>query len=97
VPAAGGEARLLVSHPAYDRGLALAGRSKLAFIDAHGNGDIYVLTLATGHLDRVTFDDVSEQLDAWSRDGSDTAARPAARTNGMNDIFRVKPPAHDGR
>src|SRR6516165_310182 len=63
VPAAGGEARLLVSHPAYDsRPLYSPDGTKLAFMSTRtGNGDIYVLTLATGRLDRVTFDDVSEQ------------------------------------
>jgi len=28
-----------------------------------------VLTLATGDVWRVTFDDVAETLDGWSRDG----------------------------
>ena len=34
-----------------------------------GGGDVYVLTLATGELRRLTFDDAPETLDAWSRDG----------------------------
>src|SRR6516162_11464325 len=68
-PAKGGEAHLLVSHPADEsRPLYSPDGTKLAFMSTRtGNGDIYVLTLATGRLDRVTFDDVSEQLDAWSR------------------------------
>jgi Tol biopolymer transport system component/C-terminal processing protease CtpA/Prc len=92
VPAAGGEARLLVSHPAYDsRPLYSPDGTKLAFMSTRtGNGDIYVLTLATGHLDRITFDDVSEQLDAWSRDGKWLYFSSGSQdVNGMNDIFRV--------
>ena len=92
VPAAGGEARLLVSHPAYDsRPLYSPDGTKLAFMSTRtGNGDIYVLTLATGRLDRVTFDDVSEQLDAWSRDGKWIYFSSGSQdVNGMNDIFRV--------
>ncbi len=92
VPAAGGEARLLVSHPAYDsRPLYSPDGTKLAFMSTRtGNGDIYVLTLATGHLDRVTFDDVSDQLDAWSRDGKWLYFSSGSQdVNGMNDIFRV--------
>ncbi|HEV8446517.1 MAG TPA: S41 family peptidase [Gemmatimonadaceae bacterium] len=92
VPAGGGEARLLVSHPAYDsRPLYSPDGTKLAFMSTRtGNGDIYVLTLATGRLDRVTFDDVSEQLDAWSRDGKWIYFSSGSQdVNGMNDIFRV--------
>ena len=71
VAAAGGEARLLVSHAAYDsRPLYSPDGTRLAFMSTRtGNGDIYVLSLANGQLKRLTFDDVSEQLDAWSRDG----------------------------
>jgi tricorn protease len=92
VPAAGGEARLLVSHPAYDsRPLYSPDGTKLAFMSTRtGNGDIYVLTLATGRLDRVTFDDVSEQLDSWSRDGKWLYFSSGTHdVNGMNDLFRV--------
>ena len=31
--------------------------------------NIYVLTLATGQIHRLTWSDSAEQLDAWSRDG----------------------------
>jgi Tol biopolymer transport system component/C-terminal processing protease CtpA/Prc len=92
VPVTGGEARLLVSHPAYDsRPLYSPDGTKLAFMSTRtGNGDLYVLTLATGKLDRVTFDDVSEQLDAWSRDGKWLYFSSGSQdVNGMNDIFRV--------
>src|SRR5918998_1730309 len=71
VPAAGGEARLLVSHPADERRPVYSpdGR-RLAFGSSRsGNGDIYVLTFDTGDLRRITFDDFNDQLDGWSRDG----------------------------
>src|SRR5919201_4984965 len=71
VPATGGQARLLVSHPANEsRPLYSPDGRRLAFISNRtGNGDIYVLSFATGELKRLTFDDGFEQLDAWSRDG----------------------------
>jgi len=91
-PLGGGEARLLVSHPAVEsRPLYSPDGTRLAFVsDRTGGGDIYVLQLATGALKRITFDDGREQLDAWSRDGqwlyfSSTAQDVA----GSNDIFRV--------
>ena len=92
VPAAGGEARLLVSHAAYDsRPLYSPDGTRLAFMSTRtGNGDIYVLTLATGQLKRITFDDAPDQLDAWSRDGTWLYFSSGSKdVNGMNDIFRV--------
>ena len=92
VPASGGDARLLAADPAYDRRPLFSpdGR-ELAFVSSRtGGGDIYVVTLATGTLRRVTWDDGLEQLDGWSRDSqwiyfSSTSHDVA----GMNDIFRV--------
>src|SRR5437016_1664282 len=65
VPAAGGEARLLVSHPATEsRPLYSPDGKRLAFVSTRsGNGDIYVLDFASGDLKRLTFDDGYEQLD----------------------------------
>ena len=59
VPAAGGDARLLVSHDAAEsRPLYSPEGDRLAFVsDRTGGGDIYVLTLKTGALEQVTFDD----------------------------------------
>src|SRR5271168_487977 len=56
VPAKGGEAHLLISHPADEsRPLYSPDGSQLAFVSTRtGNGDIYVLTLATGALRRLT-------------------------------------------
>src|SRR5690606_15163813 len=57
VPASGGEARLLVSHPATEsRPLFSPDGRFLAFVsDRTGNGDIYVLELATGEVRRLTY------------------------------------------
>ena len=92
VAAAGGEARLLVSHQATEsRPLYSPDGRKLAFISNRtGNGDIYVLSFDTGDLKRLTFDDVNDQLDAWSRDGRWIYFTSASRDiSGMNDLFRV--------
>src|SRR5690606_41657261 len=71
VPSAGGEARLLVSHPATEsRPLFSPDGRLLAFVsDRTGNGDVYVLALETGEVRRLTYDDGREQLDGWSADG----------------------------
>ena len=93
VPFAGGDARLLVSHPADEsRPKWSPDGTRLAFVSTRtGNGDIYVLTLATGELKRVTFDDANDQLDGWSHDGQwlyfSSTARDIA---GMSDVFRVR-------
>ena len=92
VPASGGEARLLVSHPANEsRPLYSPDGKRLAFISTRtGNGDIYLLTLDTGDLKRLTFDDSNDQLDAWSADGRWIYFSSSSRDiSGMNDIFRV--------
>src|SRR5918993_4495716 len=71
VPAVGGEARLLISNAANDtRPMFSPDRKHLAFVSTRtGGGDVYVLTLATGDVRRLTFDDGLENLDGWSRDG----------------------------
>ena len=93
VPYGGGEARLLVSHPATEsRPLYSPDGAQLAFVSNRtGNGDVYVLTLATGDTRRVTWDDANDQLDGWSRDGkwlyfSSTSHDIA----GMSDVYRVR-------
>jgi tricorn protease len=93
VPFSGGEARLLVSHPATEsRPLWSPDGSRLAFISNRtGNGDVYVLTLATGELKRITFDDINDQLDGWSRDGKWLYFSSVSRDiSGMSDVFRVR-------
>jgi len=92
VPATGGTASLLVSHPANEaRPMYSPDGRQLAFISSRtGNGDIYLLTLATGELKRLTFDDGLDQLDGWSRDGQWIYFTSASRDIGnLNDIFRV--------
>ncbi len=92
VPAEGGVARLLVSHPAseYKPLFSPDGRHLAFMSNRTGNGDIYVLEFATGTLRRVTFDDSADVLDGWSRDGKwlyfSSTSRDIA---GMNDIYRV--------
>ena len=92
VASVGGDARLLVSNPATERRPFFSpDGSRVAFTSTRtGNGDIYVLTLASGDLSRITFDDGLDLLDGWSRDGkylyfSSTSRDIAA----MNDVFRV--------
>jgi tricorn protease len=92
VAAKGGEAHLLVSHPADEsRPLYSPDGNKLAFLSTRtGGGDIYVLSLSNGDLRRLTFDDGMEQLDAWSRDGKWIYFSSGAHdVGGKNDIYRV--------
>ncbi len=92
VSADGGTAALLVSHPATEsKPLFSPDGKRLAFVSNRtGGGDIYILNLETNDLQRLTFDDAFDQLDAWSRDGSwiyfSSSSKDIA---GMNDIFRV--------
>jgi Tol biopolymer transport system component/C-terminal processing protease CtpA/Prc len=91
-PLAGGEAHLLVSHPANEtRPIYSPDGTRLAFVSNRtGNGDIYVLNLTTGALRRITFDDAAEQLDAWSPDGKYLYFSSSAQdVGGMSDVFRV--------
>ncbi len=92
VPSTGGVAALLVSHSANEaRPLYSPDGKQLAFISSRtGNGDIYLLTLATGELKRLTFDDSLDQLDGWSRDGRWIYFSSTSRDiGGLNDLFRV--------
>src|SRR5215213_7840116 len=92
VPATGGVASLLVSHAANEaRPLYSPDGRQLAFISSRtGNGDIYLLTLATGDLKRLTFDDALDQLDGWSRDGRWIYFSSTSRDiGGLNDLYRV--------
>src|SRR4051794_14086247 len=92
VAATGGVASLLVSHSANEaRPLYSPDGQQLAFISSRtGNGDIYLLTLATGDLKRLTFDDGLDQLDGWSRDGRWIYFSSTSRDiGGLNDLYRV--------
>lgn len=85
VPAGGGQARLLVTDRATEsRPLYSPDGSRLAFVsNRSGTANLYVLTLATGAVRRLTFADVGEALDGWSRDG-----RWIYFTSGVNDVQR---------
>lgn len=92
VPATGGEARLLVAHPANESRPVYSPDGKwLAFVSTRtGNGDIYALNLAGGELRRLTWDDAPEQLDGWSRDAQWVYFSSSSHDiSGMNDVFRV--------
>ena len=96
VPVSGGEARLLVSHPANEsRPMYSPDGRKLAFISNRtGNNDIFVLTLHSGDINRLTFDDGNDVLDAWSRDGKWLYFSSSSRdVSGMNDV-RFPGPDH---
>ncbi|HYW69617.1 MAG TPA: LpqB family beta-propeller domain-containing protein [Pyrinomonadaceae bacterium] len=91
VAAGGGDAHLLVSHPATEsKPLYSPDGKKLAFVSTRtGNGDIYVLTLDTGDLMRLTFDDSADLLDAWSSDGRWIYFTSSTQDISTSDIFRV--------
>ncbi len=92
VSATGGAAQLLVSHAANEsRPMFSPDGKRLVFgSNRTGNGDIYVLNLETNDLQRITFDDANDQLDAWSRDGNWLYFTSNSKDiAGMNDIFRV--------
>ena len=91
-PLAGGDARLLVSHPANESQPVFSpdGRTVAFVSDRTGGGDIYLLTLANGDLRRLTFDDGNEQLDGWSRDGLWIYYSSSSREIAGNDIYRVR-------
>jgi Tol biopolymer transport system component/C-terminal processing protease CtpA/Prc len=93
VPAAGGDARLLISHPATEsRPHWSPDGRRLAFVSTRtGAGDIYVLTLDTGDVGRITWDDAPEQLDGWSADGEWLYVFSNSRdVAGMSDVMRVR-------
>ena len=92
-PTSGGEAHLLISDPADEsRPLYSPDGTKLAFISTRtGLGDIYLLTLATGTLERLTFSDSLSNLDGWSRDGQWIYFTSSATdVQGQGDILRVR-------
>src|SRR3954451_7803573 len=92
VPARGGDARLLVSHAATEsRPLYSPDGKRLAFTSTRtGNGDVYVLTLATGDLTRLTYDDAMDQVSGWSPDGRSVYFSSGSHDmSSMLDVYRV--------
>ena len=93
VPAQGGDARLLISNEAAEsRPLYSPDGKRIAFVSTRtGNGDIYVLTLATNDLLRITYDDQAVQLDSWSHDSAWLyMSSGRSDISGMSDEFRVR-------
>jgi len=92
-PATGGNARLLVAHPAFEgRPLFSPDGRSLAFTSTRtGNGDIYIVDLGSGQTRRITYDDAADKLDAWSRDGKWIYFNSNSRAadTGANDLWRV--------
>jgi tricorn protease len=89
----GGEARLLVAQSAtISRPLYSPDGKRIAFVSNRtGNGDIYSVTLSTGAVDRLTFDDAPEQLSGWSSDSEWIYFSSASHDiSAMNDIYRVR-------
>src|SRR5436189_6089093 len=95
VPARGpgsNDAHLLVSHPATEsRPLFSPDGKRLAFTSTRsGNGDVYVLTLASGEITRLTFDDANELVTGWSADGKWIYFSSTSHDiSGMQDVHRV--------
>jgi len=92
VPASGGEARLLVADDATDsRPLYSPDGARLAYVSARGGiGDIYVLTIATGQVIRLTHGDAPDGVDGWSRDGKWIYFSSTNHDiSYMNDVYRV--------
>ena len=93
VPATGGAAHLMVADKGADsRPLFSPDGNRLAFVsDATGDGDIYVLDVASGKLSRVTHADGRDELSGWSRDGQWLYFN-SGRDNigGFNAVYRVR-------
>ena len=92
VPARGGDAHLLMSDASYTFAPHCSPDGKsIAFTSTRtGAGDVYVLTIATGQVTRLTFDDAAELAEGWSRDGHwGYFSSSATDISGMDDIFRV--------
>jgi len=92
VPASGGSAQLLISHQATEsKPIYSPDGTRLAFVSTRtGNGDIYVLDIGSGDLTRITFDDVPDNLDGWSRDGRWLYFSSNSKDiSGMSDVYRV--------
>ena len=92
VASGGGDARLLVSHPATEsRPLFSPDGTRLAFTSTRsGNGDAYTLTFSTGEITRLTFDDANELVTGWSPDSRAVYFSSTSHDlTGMQDVYRI--------
>jgi Tol biopolymer transport system component/C-terminal processing protease CtpA/Prc len=92
VAARGGDAHLLVSHPANEsRPLFSPDGKHLAFTSTRtGGGDVYALTIGTGELARLTYDDANELVTGWSPDGKWIYfSSNSHEISGVFDVYRV--------
>jgi Tol biopolymer transport system component/C-terminal processing protease CtpA/Prc len=92
VPAGGGTARLLADDGGYaKRPLFSPDGKRLAFVSLRpGAVGVYLVTLGDGTVRRLTHDDVTPDLTAWSSDGRYVYfATPAHNLAYQNDIYRV--------
>src|SRR5262245_18427103 len=92
VSARGGDARLLVSHPANEsRPLFAPDGRRLAFTSTrNGHGYVYVVSLANGELTRLTYDDAAELVTGWSADGKSIYfSSTSHEISGVTDVYRV--------
>jgi tricorn protease len=93
VPAAGGQAHLLIANEADDsRPLYSPDGNYLAFTSTRtGRGDIYVLGFKDGSLRRITYADSYEEISGWSPDGKYIYFHSSGKDiSSMNDISRVQ-------
>jgi len=93
VPAQGGTAHLVVSDAATEgRPFYSPDGTKLAFTSTRGGGNpnIYVLDLGSARVTRITWAEVTEELNGWSPDGRWLYFSSAAKDLGrFTDVFRV--------
>src|SRR5215213_9265454 len=92
VASRGGDARLLVSHAATEsRPLYAPDGKRVSFTSTRaGNGDVYVLTLSSGEVSRMTYDDASELVTGWSADARWIYFQSGSHElSGVLDVYRV--------
>ncbi|MDQ2679724.1 MAG: S41 family peptidase [Candidatus Eremiobacteraeota bacterium] len=88
----GGTARILIADGATDdRPVYAPDAKQLAFTSTRsGYANVYVFSLATGAVRRLTYNDANEQLDGWSRDGWIYFSTSSHNIEGRSDIDRVR-------
>ncbi|QDQ26903.1 PDZ domain-containing protein [Chitinimonas arctica] len=92
VPADGGEARLLIAHPAAESRPQWSpdGRKLVFTSNRSGNGDLYLLDLDNNSLRRLTHDDRPEQASGWSPDSHWIYFHSVSHDiQRMHDVYRV--------